>query len=207
MSISVFKNLYSLLRIYQWIKNCIIFFPLFFSEKLFFKQAAFHTIIAFFVFCLVSSMAYIINDIADVKKDKLHPIKKSRAIASGRISKNVAIIIALVLLGASVLTSLLFLNLHEAAIISAYLVLNILYSFLLKNYSLFDIFMIGVFFELRLLVGGFAAEVTLSPWLVLLTFFLALFLAAAKRRDDIMLNFSDKISVRKSLSNYNEYFL
>jgi 4-hydroxybenzoate polyprenyltransferase len=207
MSYSIFKNLYSLLRIYQWVKNGIIFFPLFFSEKLFIEQTALHTTITFLVFCFVSSMAYIINDLADIKKDQLHPVKRKRAIASGQFSKNAAIIIAFVLLITALLISILFLNSNEIIIISTYLLLNILYSFLLKNYSLFDIFMIAVFFELRLMAGGYAAGVILSPWLVLLTFFLALFLAAAKRRDDIMLNFTDKTLVRKSLSNYNEYFL
>lgn len=205
--ISMLKILYSLLRIYQWIKNLLIFFPLFFSEKLFLKETAVHTVITFLVFCLSSSLAYIINDLADAEKDKLHPVKKNRAIASGKISKSAALISAGVLLSCAIIASILFLNRNEITVIGIYLLLNILYSFFLKNYSLFDIFMIGVFFELRLMAGGFAANVPLSSWLVLLTFFLALFLAAAKRRDDIILNFSDKTSVRKSLSNYNEYFL
>jgi 4-hydroxybenzoate polyprenyltransferase len=207
MSFSIFKNLYSLLRIYQWVKNLLIFFPLFFSEKLFVEETSIHTLITFLVFCIISSLAYVINDLADDEKDKLHPVKKNRAIASGKISKSAAVTIIFVLFGVAAVIAFFFLNLPEILVVTVYLILNICYSFFLKNYSLFDIFMIGVFFELRLMAGGFAANVPLSSWLVLLTFFLALFLAAAKRRDDIILNFSDKTSVRKSLSNYNEYFL
>ncbi len=201
------RNFYKPLRIYQWVKNLIIFFPLFFSENLFSHGRFTSTIFAFIVFCLASSVSYILNDIVDIKKDLLHPVKRLRPIASGKVSRSQAIIIAGILIVIGVTISMLYLDIKVIEVIGGYLVLNVLYSFVLKNYSLFDIFMIGVFFEMRLVTGGLTAGVALTSWLVLMTFFLALFLAAAKRRDDIMLDLEDKRSLRKSLNNYNEYFL
>src|SRR5687768_13600610 len=127
---------------YQWIKNLIVFFPLFFSENLFEREPLIHSALTFVVFCFLSSIGYIINDLADVEKDRLHPVKSKRPIASGAVSKTAALSITMVLLLMSIAGSL-FLQLNVIGALAVYFILNIMYSFFLKQFSLFDIFMIG----------------------------------------------------------------
>ena len=175
-----------LLRPVQWLKNVFIFAPLIFSKHLFDQVYLFSAGEAFVAFALLSSTVYIFNDIADRESDRLHPTKRNRPIASRKISIAQAISIAVVLL---VIIALLVVRLNEKFlfIASVYFVLNIGYSFFLKQVILVDVFIVAAGFMLRVLAGAFAINVQVSEWLVLCTLFVALFLSISKRRAELML--------------------
>ena len=175
-----------LLRPVQWLKNFFIFAPLIFSKHLFDGMYVLSAGEAFVVFALLSSTAYIFNDIADRESDRLHPTKRNRPIASGKISIAQGIGIAIVLL---VIIGLLMtqLNAKFLFIASVYFVLNIGYSFFLKQVILVDVFIVAAGFMLRVLAGAFAINVHVSEWLVLCTLFVSLFLSISKRRGELMI--------------------
>ena len=175
-----------LLRPVQWLKNFFIFAPLIFSKHLFDQAYVFSAGEAFVVFALLSSTVYIFNDIADKESDRLHPTKRNRPIASRKISIAQAISIAVVLL---VIIGLLMtrLNAKFLFIASVYFVLNIGYSFFLKQVILVDVFIVAAGFMLRVLAGAFAINVQVSEWLVLCTLFVSLFLSISKRRAELMM--------------------
>jgi 4-hydroxybenzoate polyprenyltransferase len=175
-----------LLRPVQWLKNFFIFAPLIFSKHLFDGAYLFSAGQAFVVFALLSSTVYIFNDIADRELDRLHPTKRNRPIAAGKISISQAIGIAVVLL---VIIGLLVtkLNAKFLFIASVYFVLNIGYSFFLKQVILVDVFIVAAGFMLRVLAGAFAINVQVSEWLVLCTLFVSLFLSISKRRAELMM--------------------
>jgi 4-hydroxybenzoate polyprenyltransferase len=175
-----------LLRPQQWMKNIFIFAALVFSKNLFHPEFIFTSFIAFISFCLISSAVYIVNDIADVELDRLHPTKKNRPIASGKISTRKAYFIAL---STIILCGLLLIRLNAwfIFIILLYFWMNLLYSFWLKRVALVDIFIIATGFMLRVLAGAVVIEVTISHWLVLCTLFVSIFLALSKRRGEIVI--------------------
>jgi 4-hydroxybenzoate polyprenyltransferase len=175
-----------LLRPIQWLKNFFIFAPLIFSKHLFDLAYSLSAALAFVVFALLSSTVYIFNDIADRESDRQHPTKRNRPIASGKISIAQAISIAVVLL---VIIGLLLtrLNAKFLFIASVYFVLNIGYSFFLKQVILVDVFIVAAGFMLRVLAGAFAINVQVSEWLVLCTLFVSLFLSISKRRAELMM--------------------
>jgi 4-hydroxybenzoate polyprenyltransferase len=175
-----------LLRPVQWLKNFFIFAPLIFSKHLFNVGYVISAGEAFVVFALVSSAVYIFNDIADRESDRLHPTKRTRPIASREISILKAIGIAIVLL---VIVGLLAttLNVKFLFIAAVYFVLNIGYSFYLKQIILVDVFIVASGFMLRVLAGAFAINVQVSEWLVLCTLFVSLFLSISKRRAELMM--------------------
>jgi 4-hydroxybenzoate polyprenyltransferase len=164
-------------------------------------------LLAFVSFCLITSIVYIINDIVDCKADKLHPIKKNRPIASGSIRSGEAIIIAAVLL--CVLLFLTpFLNVHFWYTVILYTILNLAYSFWLKQIVLVDVFIVAAGFMLRVLAGVFSIEVEISPWLVLCTLFVSVFLAVSKRRGELILaTSSNSLAARPVLKQYNAEFM
>lgn len=175
-----------LARPHQWIKNLFLFAPLVFSLHLFSVPYLLMALKAFVVFCLLSSVGYAINDVADRETDRLHPVKRQRPVASGQLSAVEALALAAVLLLLVVLLSLG--QPRSFQIIAAiYFVINLLYSFWLKKVMLVDVFMIGAGFMLRVLAGAMAIAVQVSPWLVLCTLFVSLFLAVSKRRGERML--------------------
>lgn len=199
------RTYFSLLRCHQWIKNLFIFMPLFFAFKLNNPSLLGETVIGFFAFSLIASSIYIINDLKDIDFDKNHPLKSARPIASGQITQEKAFIIMLVtlILGMSLAFSI---NAGFFTICIIYLVMNIFYSFGLKNVNLIDIFLISIGFLLRLFAGSAIANVILSPWIIIQTFLLSVFLAFAKRKDD--LNFNTEVNVvRKVLKGYNTKFI
>jgi 4-hydroxybenzoate polyprenyltransferase len=201
----MFKNYFSLFRIPQWIKNSFVFVPLLFSLNLFNKNLLLTAIAAFIVFCLTSSIIYIINDISDIEADKAHPVKKFRPLAAGTISKNMAYI-SLLLVSIPVLISLPFFRLKFSIIIISFFLLNVFYSISFKNIVLLDIFSIAAGFMLRVIGGAFAIEVEISSWLILTTMFLSLFLAAMKRYSELRLTLNQgdsEISTRKVLRDYS----
>ena len=145
---------------------------------------------------------YILNDYKDLKEDRKHPKKKYRPLASGLISKNVALSLMTILLimGFSLMAAI---SSKALVILSLYVILNIGYSFKLKRIALLDVTIIAIGFVLRLFVGSFAYEVSLKIWIVIMTFLLALFIALAKRRDDVLIFRKSGNKMRKSIDGYN----
>lgn len=202
------RHFYKLIRPHQWLKNFFVFLPIFFSGNLFDKTLLIKTILVFFSFCFISSSVYCFNDIIDKENDKKHSQKKFRPIASGEISVFTGFIIMAVMLAFSYII-MFFSNFDSyiIGIITLYFVINILYTLKLKQFPIIDVFIIAIGFVLRILSGGFAGKVYVSHWLVLMTFLLALFIAFAKRRDDVVKYEDTKIISRKNILSYNLDFL
>jgi len=202
----MFKEYFKLFRIPQWIKNLFVFVPLIFSQNLLKSNYLLITLFAFLIFSLASSLVYVVNDIVDIEADKAHPQKKNRPLASGKISVKSALTSAIIL--AIVITfTLFFPNLHFAFTVAAYFLLNIFYSFVLKQIVLLDIFSIAAGFMLRVLAGAFVINVEISSWLILTTMFISLFLGIMKRRTELVLSENDNVAVtRKVLVHYSKEF-
>ncbi len=192
---------FELVRVKHWIKNLFVFTPLVFSLNLFSVGHFTKSLIAFFSFCCVSSSVYIINDLFDRERDRRHPHKKKRPIASGDISTAAAITISLFMLLLSIGLSM-SLNIFVMLVIIVYLLMNLIYSAVLKHKVFFDVMIIATGFVLRIIAGTYAIDVHLSNWIVLATFFISLFLGFSKRRQEIVCNkqHSDQIPV---LGYYN----
>lgn len=191
----------------QWLKNAFVFAALVFDRQLTSREPLLLTLIAVLLFCLVSSLVYIINDLADIKTDRQHPIKKNRPLASGQLSKATAIGTAIIL---AVLTfpTAFFIDIGFGLIISFYLALMLAYSFWFKHMQLIDVLVIAVGFILRIAAGVVVIQTQLfSPWLFVTTVFLALFLGLGKRRAEIQLLNANAASHRRALEGYNLEFL
>lgn len=192
-----------LLRPKHYVKNGFVLLPLFFAGSITDPNALFHATVAFIAFCLVASAVYIINDARDVELDRLHPEKCMRPLASGRIPlKQAYMAVGLLVSLASVIT-LVFLSANAEILLAAYLAMNVAYSFGLKSIAILDISMVSMGFVLRLLVGASAAHIPLSHWIITMTFLLSLFLALAKRRDDVKLFLAHGDKTRKSVDGYS----
>ena len=187
----------------QWTKNIILFAPLIFSQNITNKQLAISSFISFIVFCILSGSVYILNDLIDIKQDKVHPLKSKRPIASGRLKPIYAVITFLVLLALSAYISFTYLNYLFILVAGSYLLLQITYSTILKHIVIIDVFSIAAGFLLRVLAGAEAIEVTFSTWLFFCTILLALFLALSKRRHEIILLDEKAINHRKILFEYS----
>ncbi|MGO4291416.1 decaprenyl-phosphate phosphoribosyltransferase [Chitinophaga sp. RAB17] len=195
-----------LLRPKHWVKNAFLFIPLFFAGEIFNTAKLLHLLIGFIAFSLIASSIYIINDYKDIEADKQHPVKCKRPLASGAISKPTALILfALCVLGGAGIAT--FLGVKFAFVLGIYFVLNLLYCFGLKNISILDIMILSTGFVLRVKSGGVAADVAMSEWLMIMIFLLALFMAIAKRRDDILIKLDSGKEMRKAVSGYNMDFL
>lgn len=179
--------------------------PVFFAGELADQERAVGAALAFIAFCLVASAIYIINDLRDLEADRAHPEKRTRPIASGAVSTTVALIIAAALaLGALALG---YTVAYEVSIgLSIYLGMNLAYSFGLKNVAILDVSIISAGFVLRILVGGWAADVAVSHWIIIDSFLLAMILALSKRRAELNL-LGEGASTRVSLRGYNRQFL
>jgi 4-hydroxybenzoate polyprenyltransferase len=193
----------SLLRVQSWIKNLFLLAPLVFSFNLFNTTLFIPITLAFFAFCLLSSTVYIINDVLDVKLDQLHPRKKNRPIASGKVSKQHAWLVALVIMAVCVAINVYLNNTLFSIALLSYLLINIAYVFKLKHISLVDCFCIASGFVIRVLAGCYAIQVAPSDWIVVVTFFLALFLAFGKRKSELVLLDKGAQSHRSSLTGYS----
>jgi decaprenyl-phosphate phosphoribosyltransferase len=193
-----------LLRPKQYVKNVFIIAPLFFSGSITIEKIE-KTFIAFFAFCCIASVVYIFNDSKDLETDKLHPKKKNRPIASGAVSINIAYSVALLLLLLG--CTLAFISQPKILLVFAvYLGINICYSIGLKQFVIIDVSIIAFGFLLRLFVGSLASSSELSIWIIIETYLLALFLALAKRRTDLVLHL-DGVSTRKNIEKYNLKFI
>ena len=190
----------------QWVKNGFVFAPLIFSRGLTDEHQLLKVTLAASMFCLVSSAVYLINDLADAPEDRNHPVKRFRPVASGELAASAALTAAIILIvigigGAWVLDSRFLL------MMVLYLGLNVLYSLALKHVMLLDAFIVAAGFVLRVLAGGVVIHVEISPWLVVCTTLLALFLALTKRRHELVLLGNNASSHRATLANYSPYFL
>jgi 4-hydroxybenzoate polyprenyltransferase len=201
-----FIEIVKILRIKQWIKNLIIFAPLVFSQNVFDLRLLFKSGLAFVLFCLVSGAAYILNDLKDLDEDQLHPIKSKRPLASGRLKRSQALVTFVVLVIVSLIGAFLI-NLYFLVALAMYLVLQVSYSFWLKHVVILDVFLIAAGFFIRVVAGGLVIEVQISPWLIICTILLALFLALSKRRHELVLLETSAEIHRPILKEYNPYLL
>jgi 4-hydroxybenzoate polyprenyltransferase len=193
-------------RPHQWTKNSVVFLPLVFSKHLFETGPLLAAAWAFVTFCLLSGTIYLINDIADMERDRLHPVKRLRPIASGALRPALAgWIAALLALGSLALAS----RLGQAFLLTAaiYLLLNLLYSFKLKNVVILDAISVSLCFVLRVVAGGVAIPVHISDWLLICTILWALFLTLCKRRHELTSLNSSASNHRQILSEYSPYLL
>ncbi len=200
------KAYLTLARPHQYLKNGFIFFPLFFGHRLFDLQALGLAFSAFLAFCAAASSVYVFNDICDREADRRHPVKKLRPLASGTIELGGAVCFLVLLLSLSLLIYLLWLPRNFIIILGSYLVLNLAYSWKLKHLAILDVVCIGLGFVLRIFAGGAAVNIWPSHWLVMMTFLLALFLALAKRRDDLLLAACGN-KTRRCLDGYSLEFV
>jgi len=195
-----------LARPWQYLKNLFIFAPVFFGIKLTETQLLLNSVVAFILFCLVASSVYVINDLKDIEKDRQHPTKKNRPLAAGRINKGEAVIFAVILLLISLPASFIF-NQQLALVLSSYFLLNLAYSLKFKHIAIVDVIIISVGFVMRIFAGSAVTGITLSMWVILMTFLISLFLALAKRRDDVLILAKTGKSMRKSIDGYNLEFI
>jgi 4-hydroxybenzoate polyprenyltransferase len=195
------KNLVISMRPKQWIKNSFVFAGLIFSKSFLHLEPILRTLCCFVLFSLVSGSVYIINDLIDRRKDALHPVKRSRPIASGRLKYSTALAFALIISIFSLSISYFF-NLKFFLVLLAYFFLVLAYSLKLKNVVILDVIVLSMGFVLRTAGGAVAIDVWISPWLILCTTLLALFLALNKRRNELMVLSDDAGKHRKILDQY-----
>jgi 4-hydroxybenzoate polyprenyltransferase len=200
------SSILQLMRTQQYVKNFFIFLPLFFALRITESELLINAFIAFIAFSLTASAIYILNDYHDIAEDREHPKKKNRPLASGAISKPqaVGIMVVLFIAGSSLMA---LLSLQATAIAFIYVVMNIAYSLYLKHVAIIDVTVIAIGFVLRLFVGSAVTGVELSMWIVIMTFLLALFMALAKRRDDVLIYLDTGKRMRKVIDGYNLQFL
>jgi 4-hydroxybenzoate polyprenyltransferase len=194
------------LRPAQWTKNLIVFAALLFSGRLIVLESVVRSIEAFAIFCMLSGVVYLINDVADREADRQHPLKRSRPIASGQVSVAAALTTGAVL-GAGALAWALWLAPAFGILAAAYLVLQAMYSGPLKHIVIIDVLTIAVGFVLRAAAGAAAIAVTFSEWLLIMTILLALFMALSKRRHELVLLADTAKGHRRILEEYSPYLL
>lgn len=199
MDNTTWRGMLKLLRPKQWVKNVFVLAPLVFSGQFQNPVALTQVLLAAVLFCLAASAVYILNDLRDVEHDRQHPIKaKSRPLAAGMVSQREALILlatlyGLVALGWWFLPAVVY-------VIIAYVLLNVAYTFVLKHLPVVDIFTIAIGFVLRVYAGAMALAVPLSSWMFVTTFCLALYLAAIKRRQELLQSGTEG---RKVLKRYS----
>jgi 4-hydroxybenzoate polyprenyltransferase len=202
----VLRAVWTSLRPHQWTKNLAVFAALALSKHLFEPDPLARVVLAFVLFCALSGTVYLLNDVADFEQDRLHPVKRLRPIARGALSRRAAALLAVGLGIASAGASLLLGPLFASCAV-AYLVLNLLYSFYLKDAVILDVLCISLGFVLRAVAGAVAIGVVISEWLLVCTLLLALFLALAKRRHELVTLSATASGHRKALSEYSPYLL
>lgn len=187
----------------QWTKNVFLLAALVFDAKLLVPYFLLKALVAFGLFCAISSAVYLINDLTDMEKDRQHPAKRNRPLASGQLAPGVAVVAALVLVIASLSVSYL-LDRSFAIVVAAYLLLMILYSFWLKNIVLVDVITVAAGFVLRVAAGVVVVQAErFSPWLYLCMVLGALFIAISKRRHELVLLHENANAHRSIFDEYN----
>jgi 4-hydroxybenzoate polyprenyltransferase len=190
----------------EWVKNTFVFAPLFFSQNLLNPELLSKSFMAFALFCLASSGVYLINDICDRDRDKKHPQKSSRPIASGALPVVMAMPAAIFILGTAIIGAFL-LNPPFGLVTLSYVLLNIAYSNWLKHVVILDVFSIAAGFVLRVAAGAVVIDVVMSHWLLICTMLLALFLGFSKRRYELVNLANDASLHRRVLAEYDPLFL
>lgn len=192
------KNILKLMRIKHYLKNGLIFLPLIFNSQLFEKKPLLMTFYGFISFCLISSAVYVINDIKDVEKDRMHKIKKNRLIASGAISIKEAILLFIVLTIFSLSINIFIIKKFSSILlISLYLILNIMYSLGLKNIPIIDVVILVSGFVIRVIYGASIMSIEISKWLYLTVMSGSFFMGFGKRRNEIIKQGNDSRAVLK----------
>ena len=186
----------------QWIKNLFVLTPIVFSKNLFSIELVVRASLAFFLFCFVSSAVYLMNDVVDRQRDRQHPVKCRRAIASGKVSPTLAISLSIALAVGS-LTGALVLHWKYAIVAVSYLTINVIYTFALKHLPWLDVLTIATGFLLRVMAGGYAISVGVSHWLLICTFLLAFFLGLGKRQNELLSAGAKGHERRKVLKYYS----
>lgn len=194
-----------LMRPEQYVKNIFIFAPMFFGGALFDVDNWLNVAVAFICFCFTASAIYIVNDYCDIREDRNHPIKRFRPLAARTVTVRNSFILSGLLFAVAMILSM-SVSLTLTAILLLYAVTNLLYSRWLKHIPILDINVIAFGFVLRLMAGSVATSIEPSVWILLITYLLALFLALAKRRTDVVLASEGK-EVRKNIEGYNLIFV
>jgi 4-hydroxybenzoate polyprenyltransferase len=201
------RGLARTMRPKQWTKNATIFVALVFDAKVFQRGPLLRTLAGFLLLCAVTGAVYIINDLADMEKDRRHPTKRNRPLASGALPVPVAIAGAIVLLGVA-LPLAFWLDVYFGLIVAGYLLLQLAYTFVLKNYVIVDVLVLSAGFVLRVGAGvPLVPADRFSPWLYVCTTLLALFLGFGKRRQELVLLQGDAKNHRAILGEYSLPFL
>jgi 4-hydroxybenzoate polyprenyltransferase len=200
------RALFTSLRPHQWTKNLLLFAPLALSKHLFDETPLLRSLGAFALFCGLSGVVYLVNDVADIERDRLHPRKRLRPIASGAIAPRTALAFAVFLAALSLGLSTR-LGTPFAVCAVTYLILNLLYSFWLKNIVIVDAISVSLGFVVRAVAGAAAIGVVFSDWLLICTILLALFLTFCKRRHELTSLSDTAVGHRKILSEYSPYLL
>ena len=197
------KDVLKLFRVKHYIKNLLVFVPLFFAGEIFNISLMKHAIVGFVCFCLISSAVYILNDIQDIEKDRLHPKKKNRPLASGRISikKGILFLVGCILI--AFLISGFQMKLYGTAALLLYFILNVAYSMELKNKPIIDIVILASGFVIRIIYGGLIVGIPISKWLYLVVVTGSLFMGLGKRRNEL----TQQGNTREVLKYYSESFL
>ena len=190
----------------QWTKNLLVFAALIFSQNLFNTSMSRDSFIAFVIFCLLSGSVYTLNDLLDIKQDRLHPKKSKRPLASGKLKPATAIIAGVLLVILS-LANAFWLNTNFGLISLSYFILQIAYSTILKHIVILDVLAVSVGFVLRAIAGAEVIDVPISSWLLVCTILLALFLSLGKRRHEILLLDENAANHRKILYEYSPALL
>ena len=203
-------NYLRLIRPQHWIKNFFVLIPLFFGGELFDVTPILSGLVVFFAFSFVASSVYCYNDIVDADDDRHHPLKCKRPVASGAVSVRHAYWLMALMFVLGMATTLLLESQamwNVMAVLLFYYVLNLAYCSKLKQYAILDVCIVAFGFVLRILAGGFACELALSNWIVIMTFLLTLFMSFAKRRDDVLRMNETGEAPRKNTVRYNLTFI
>ena len=203
------KNLIRLIRPHQWIKNLVVLLPVFFGGALLQPEAVYAALVTVLSFSFAASSIYCLNDIVDVEDDRRHSVKCHRPMASGAITIVQGYLLMALMFALSMVSTLL-LSSHQtetASVILFYWLLNIAYCLRLKRYAIIDVCIVAFGFVLRILAGGYATDIRLSRWIVLMTFLLMLFLSFAKRRDDVVRMNETGHAPRQNTIRYNLTFI
>lgn len=197
------KDYINLIRAKHYVKNLLIFVPLFFGREIMNREKFVRAFTGFVCFCLISSAVYIFNDWRDREKDRSHPVKKERPIASGRIKSRDAIIIMILFIIIAIIISVKFENVKSMLLLLLYLMLNIVYSMGMKNWPIIDIVILASGFVLRVVYGGCITDISISKWLYLVITMGSLYMGLGKRRNEL----KKQKNTREVLKYYNEAFL
>jgi 4-hydroxybenzoate polyprenyltransferase len=200
------KSILILLRPYQWFKNVLLFGGLVFSISLSHLHTFLTSIAAFVIFCMVSSSVYIMNDLRDRNEDRMHPVKRYRPLASGKIRPSMGIFI-MTFLALLSFSGAILLNIRFASIVILYFIMNLFYSLGLKKVVILDVMLVAMGFLLRAIAGCVVIQVNISSWLFICTLLLALLLSFGKRRCELNLLNDQASKHRHSLEEYSVPFL